>query len=153
MPRAQKPTGKSRHDPLHVQLDGDEVEAKYGRVSKPGKRRKSNKAEADDGDDDEVRHYLLPLLSFLTLFQVILDPKTSKRIFELARDQQEELGLVDAGDEDDTDSEAAPSAFQRPRMDVDEEEEEEEDEDLQGYDEDVEEVFVSNIKAFTVSIS
>ncbi len=58
MPRAQKPTGKSRHDPLHVQLDGDEVEAKYGRVSKPGKRRKSNKAEADDGDDDEVQHYL-----------------------------------------------------------------------------------------------
>ncbi len=58
-----------------------------------------------------------------------------------------------AGDEDDTDSEAAPSAFQRPRMDVDDDDEEEEDEDLQGYDEDVEEVFVSNIKAFTVSMS
>ncbi|KAK0191377.1 Bystin-domain-containing protein [Armillaria mellea] len=106
MPRAQKPTGKSRHDPL------------------AWKRRKSHKAEADDGDDDEV----------------ILDPKTSKRIFELARDQQEELGLVGVDEEDDTDSEAAPSAFQRPRMDVDDDEEEE-DEDPQGYDEDVEEVF------------
>lgn len=126
MPRAQKPTGKSRHDPLHVQLDGDEVEAKYGRVSKPGKRRKSHKAEADDGDDDEV----------------ILDPKTSRRIFELARDQQEELGLVDADEEDNTDTEAAVSAFQRPRMDVDDEEEEDDkDEDIQEYDEDVEEVF------------
>lgn len=50
MPRAAKPTGKTRHDPLHVQLGEDEVEAKYGKVSRPGKRRKSGKDE--EGDDN-----------------------------------------------------------------------------------------------------
>ncbi|TFK43300.1 Bystin-domain-containing protein [Crucibulum laeve] len=78
MPRSQK-AGKARHDPLLVQLDGDEVEAKYGRISQPGKRKKSRKSALDDDENGEV----------------ILDPKTSKRIFELARDQQDELEEAD----------------------------------------------------------
>jgi essential nuclear protein 1 len=51
MPRAQK-SGKSRHDPLLVQLDDDEVEAKYGRISQPGKRKKSriNTSEEESGE-------------------------------------------------------------------------------------------------------
>jgi hypothetical protein len=51
MPRAPKPTGKTRHDPLHVQLGEDETEEKYGKVSRPGKRRKSRVNE--DGDEAE----------------------------------------------------------------------------------------------------
>jgi essential nuclear protein 1 len=54
MPRANKPSGKSRHDPLLVQLDDDELEAKYGRVSKPGKRKKSRQSQADDEENGEV---------------------------------------------------------------------------------------------------
>ncbi|KAF8900011.1 Bystin-domain-containing protein [Mucidula mucida] len=123
MPRAQKPTGKSRHDPLHVQLEGDEAEAKYGRIAKAGKRRKSQKSSGDNDEDDEV----------------ILDPKTSKRIFELARDQQQELGLHD---EDEADEPDASSAFQRPRMDrVHDDDEESDEDDMEDLDEEVEEIF------------
>ena len=55
MPRATKATGKTRHDPLHVQLDEDELQQKYGRVSKPGKRVKSKAKEALDDESSEVR--------------------------------------------------------------------------------------------------
>jgi essential nuclear protein 1 len=54
MPRASKPSGKARHDPLLLQLDGDELEAKYGRISQPGKRKKSKKSQADDEENGEV---------------------------------------------------------------------------------------------------
>lgn len=51
MPRIAKPTGKTRHDPLHVQLKEDEIYEKYGNISRLGKRRKS-KAEDEDGAGD-----------------------------------------------------------------------------------------------------
>lgn len=54
MPRTQPPQ-KQRHDPLLAELDGDEQYAKYGRVSQPGRRRKSHRHSAED-DTDEVLH-------------------------------------------------------------------------------------------------
>ena len=54
MPKAVKALGKSRHDPLHVQLGEDEHYAKYGKVSRPDKRRKSYAAEEDE-EKGEVR--------------------------------------------------------------------------------------------------
>ncbi|KAI0092557.1 cell adhesion protein byn-1 [Irpex rosettiformis] len=96
MPRAAKPTGKTRHDPLHVQLGEDEAEAKYGRISRPGKRRKSR----GDDETDETGG-------------VILDPKTSRKIFELARDQQEELGEQDEDEGEDED--VNRTSFSTPR--------------------------------------
>ncbi|KAJ7477144.1 Bystin-domain-containing protein [Mycena galericulata] len=113
MPATRKSSGKSRHDPLLVQLGGDELDAKYGRVSQPGKRKKSKSTTEEDAE-------------------VILDPKTSKRIFELARDQQDELQMADDDEED-----ARPSAITRSRLDDDEEDSELEDLE----DEDVEEIF------------
>lgn len=61
MPRAPKPTGKTRHDPLYVQIDEDELYAKYGKISKPDKRRKSTRASEEGGDEPgrDVRTYLL----------------------------------------------------------------------------------------------
>ena len=50
----------------------------------------------------------------LTVRQVILDPKTSRKIFELARDQQQELEMPD--DEDDEDNDAAGSGNLQPQM-------------------------------------
>ncbi|KIL00460.1 hypothetical protein PAXRUDRAFT_129826 [Paxillus rubicundulus Ve08.2h10] len=94
MPRVQK-SQKPRHDPLLAQLDDDALYEKYGRVTQPGKRTKSQGTPRED-DNDEV----------------ILDPKTSRRIFELARDQQEELGMPDDQDEED---DADPVALQ-PRI-------------------------------------
>ncbi|CAK5276085.1 unnamed protein product [Mycena citricolor] len=115
--KASSSTGKSRHDPLLVQLGDDEIEARYGRVSQPGKRKKKN---ARDEDDSEV----------------ILDPKTSKRIFELAKDQQDELELLDEQLEDE---EPRVSAFAKPRMAKDSDEESDLDENMD--EEDVEEIF------------
>jgi len=51
MPRVQK-TGKTRNDPLLVQLDEDSSYAKYGRVSQPGKRKKARKQDDEDLDDN-----------------------------------------------------------------------------------------------------
>ncbi|KAI0632996.1 cell adhesion protein byn-1 [Trametes polyzona] len=117
MPKAPKASQKTKHDPLHVQLGEDEVYAKYGRVSQPGRRRKS-KAKDDDDEAGEV----------------ILDPKTSRRIFELARDQQEELDEKEFDDEDEDDDRPNFSAPRGPAPDEDD------DLDLDRYeDEDVEE--------------
>ena len=45
---------KYRHQPLHAEIDQDNDMAKYGRVSQPGKRRRSRKHE-DEEREDEVR--------------------------------------------------------------------------------------------------
>jgi essential nuclear protein 1 len=54
MPRTKTAPGKARHDPLLVQLDEDELEEKYGRISQPGKRKKSkhssNLADEESGE-------------------------------------------------------------------------------------------------------
>lgn len=49
MPKAtvSKIGEKNRHDPLHVQLNKDEVVSKYGKVSKPGKRPKKGDSDED----------------------------------------------------------------------------------------------------------
>lgn len=47
MPRVIRPS-KPRHDPLHLELEGDESIRKFGRVTKPGKRKA--KEEADDDE-------------------------------------------------------------------------------------------------------
>jgi essential nuclear protein 1 len=59
MPRALKSQGKSRHDPLHVQLGEDEVQAKYGNISQPGKRMKSRRSSEYEDEDGEVLEYLM----------------------------------------------------------------------------------------------
>ena len=56
MPRVQGKSGKSRHDPLLVQLDEDEAHARYGRISQPGKRAKSRKSGGNDDETAEVTH-------------------------------------------------------------------------------------------------
>ncbi|KAJ3863659.1 Bystin-domain-containing protein [Lentinula novae-zelandiae] len=115
MPRAIKSSGNTRHDPLLVQLDEDQQKAKYGRVSEPGKRKKNPKNSVQDNEDSAV-----------------LDPKTSRRILELAKIQQEEL---DASGTEDEEGEASHEFSARG---VDEDEEEEVD-SISG--EDVEEIF------------
>ncbi|KAF8211551.1 Bystin-domain-containing protein [Mycena galopus ATCC 62051] len=122
MPVTRKTSGKSRHDPmvaksLLAQLGDDELEAKYGRVSQPGKRKKQSKNMIGDDESSEA----------------ILDPKTSKRIFELARDQQDELEMLDDDEED-----ARPSTSTRPRFQDGDDEEDSELEDVD--EEEIEEI-------------
>lgn len=131
MPRIQnQSTGKSRHDPLHVDLAADDTYAKYGNVSKPGRRKKSRHGQHDDEQVCRPTH----LIGYLSPpHQAILDPKSSKRIFELARDQQDELDLPDPDDDVIEDS------FTRPRNhdleDADEDDDEQDYHDFSGDEE------------------
>ena len=134
MPRTQKPTGKSRHDPLHVDIAADDSLAKHGNVSKPGRRRKS-RHDTEQNDDEGAEVWALPCLSLpmtvsvLTRYphsQTILDSKASRRIFELARDQQDELGRQDPEEDEDV----IEDDFTRPRThDLELVDEEDDDED------------------------
>jgi essential nuclear protein 1 len=136
MPRVSSSSkGKTRHDPLHVQLGDDETYSKFGRISSTSKREKKR----PDEDENELDVGLLwHCLAFdeLMVFQVVLDAKTSRKIFDLAKDQQEELELVDdegVGGESDEEREpissrsldAAKSTRTPVSNDSDEEEENE----------------------------
>ncbi|KAG8694530.1 snoRNA-binding rRNA-processing protein [Ceratobasidium sp. 395] len=89
MPRVSSASkGKARHDPLHVQLGEDETYSKFGRISSASKREKKRR----DKDEDEL--------------DVVLDAKASRAIFDLAKDQQQELDLADSEDsEEDSEQE------------------------------------------------
>lgn len=132
MPRAAKPSGKSRHDPLYVQLGEDEHVAKYGKVTHPGKRRKSH---AEQDDDEEAG-------------EVILDPKTSRKIFELARDQQEEL---EEDEEDEEPEEQRKPSFTLARTQQNEGDDEDDlAEDEEYEEEEVEEIEVDEVDLRTL---
>ncbi|RSH91038.1 snoRNA-binding rRNA-processing protein [Saitozyma podzolica] len=111
MPRAAKPS-KQRHDPLHVELEEDDALRRFGRVSKPGKRR-ADQGDLEEGDEDRGE-----------------DARMSRKILDLARDQQEEIAreLGEEEWEDEEEQQAEPSRRARgaPTMDSDEEEDFEE---------------------------
>ncbi|GFZ45097.1 Uncharacterized protein JCM24511_02823 [Saitozyma sp. JCM 24511] len=111
MPRAAKPS-KQRHDPLHVELEEDDALRRFGRVSKPGKRR-ADKGDLEEGDEDHGE-----------------DARMSRKILDLARDQQEEiareLGEEEWEDEEEQQAEPSRRAREAPTMDSDEEEDFEE---------------------------
>lgn len=73
--------------------------------------------------------------------KVVLDPKTSQRIFELAKDQQDELEMP----EDDEEEATEVSSFSRPRMPVLQGDDDDDDDELYGDDiQDAEEIFVGS---------
>jgi len=122
MPRAQKSSnGKSRHDPLLAQLDEDEANAKYGHISQPGKRKKSRRNSNTDED----------------LSEIILDPKTSRKIFELARDQQDELEMPDDEEVEEDDDDERMQNLSRPRN----KKEFDDEDEYEGEDLEIEEEF------------
>jgi essential nuclear protein 1 len=49
MPRIPSKPAKPRHDPLHVDLQQDDALHKYGRLSKPSKKR--TEVEDDEGGE------------------------------------------------------------------------------------------------------
>ncbi|WWC70841.1 uncharacterized protein I206_104793 [Kwoniella pini CBS 10737] len=118
MPRMVKPS-KPRHDPLHVQIDADESLRKFGRPSKPSKKKSQN-----EDDDDEPKAE---------------DARMSRKILDLAREQQEEVNreLGEDGDEWEDEDEEVAEPSRRPREIAqipsdDEDEEEFEEGDVSG---------------------
>jgi essential nuclear protein 1 len=114
MPRASATSKvKSRHDPLHVQIGEDEAYSKFGRVStsKRGKKR----GDENENELDVIKFANSVLICLYVFLQMVLDVKTSRKIFDLAKDQQEELDLVD--DEGIDESNSEEDAQSNERMD------------------------------------
>ncbi|KAG8765067.1 snoRNA-binding rRNA-processing protein [Ceratobasidium sp. 428] len=102
MPRVSSASkGKARHDPLHVQLGEDETYSKFGRISSTSKREKKRR----DKDEDEL--------------DAVLDAKASRAIFDLAKDQQEELDLADGEDSEGESEEEREDIGVRSRNSLD----------------------------------
>ncbi|KAJ3859659.1 MAG: Bystin-domain-containing protein [Lentinula lateritia] len=120
MPRTTKFPVKSRHNPLLAQLDDDEREARYGRISEPGRRQKLSKKFPEDDENVEVA----------------LDSKTSRRIFELAKTQQDELDALDEEIVEDAPQERMAKIVNA--VDDDEDEDDGSDSDMR---EEMEEIF------------
>ncbi|KAI9511257.1 Bystin-domain-containing protein [Russula earlei] len=116
-----------KRPPLHLDIAADDAYAKYGNISIPGRRKKKSR-HAVERD-----------------VETILDPKTSRRIFDLARDQQDELDPPVA--EEDAEEDVIENDFTRPRtrdlelVDEDEDEDEDEQEAFQGFIDDEEREF------------
>ncbi|ODO05205.1 essential nuclear protein 1 [Cryptococcus wingfieldii CBS 7118] len=119
MPRVAKQT-KARHDPLHVELEADESIRKFGRAAKAPKRKpKQDEVETEPKAEDA---------------------RMSKKILDLARDQQEEIARELGEDdewEDDEEPEVDPSKRPREMAQVasDDEDEEFSDGDVSGGEE------------------
>jgi essential nuclear protein 1 len=152
MPRTIKPSQKSRHDPLLRDIAADDLYAKYGNVSKPGRRKKTKHDE--DGNGEVTLSRPDPPSTLFAhshpISQTILDPKTSKRIFELARDQQDELDPPEAEEDEDV----IEDDFTRPRTrDLeqldDDDDDEGEEEQFQGFSGDEEREFVRRLLCYT----
>lgn len=134
MPRTARGAQKARHDPLLVQLGNDEVEAKHGRLSQPSRRQKFSR---NDDEESEVGCMIRLELALIIVSKVILDTRTSKRIFELAKIQQDEMEVLD----NDEDIPQSPGELSRPRL-YPEDEEEDEGSSIGEEPGDVEEEFV-----------
>ena len=80
--------------------------------------------------------------------QVILDPKTSRRIFELARDQQDELEMPE---DEEVPEDEDEEVLSKPRMQARFNDDDDEDHSENG--EDIEEEYVSFSRFATALIS
>ena len=106
MPRAPssakpaKGSGAQRHNPLHQQMKEDELTSRFGLVSQPGRRNKQKSSKKssknDDEDDAQADVYAAPQGMVVGGKagggnKKFIDPKLSRNILRLAREQQEEL--------------------------------------------------------------
>ncbi|KAL9934632.1 hypothetical protein V8E36_006407 [Tilletia maclaganii] len=93
----------SRHDPLHAQLRQDELISKYGTVSAPGRRphKKTADEEAAGAQDDAQEPPRPSMISGAKSAGSMqrssyVDPRLSRNILRLAREQQDEDDEQDA---------------------------------------------------------
>ncbi|KAK0566586.1 snoRNA-binding rRNA-processing protein [Tilletia horrida] len=98
--------GSARHDPLHAQLRQDELVAKYGTVSAPGRRPHKKVGDAGEADADgnaigaalaaaagpKASSMISGSKSAGSLQRsTYIDPRLSRNILRLAREQQDEM--------------------------------------------------------------
>ncbi|KAG8845685.1 snoRNA-binding rRNA-processing protein [Tulasnella sp. 330] len=110
-PTPRKHGKKPRHNPLHLEILKDETVEKYGQVSQPGRRKKRKGKGKDKDSEDEADR--------------MFDVKTSKKILDLAKLQQEVIERE--GDSDSDDLEGSESQIDSESDDSEGEGEDDED--------------------------
>ncbi|GAC75130.1 cell adhesion complex protein bystin [Moesziomyces antarcticus T-34] len=93
-----KKAGAQRHNPLPQQLQQDQLTSKFGLVSAPGRRTKKSKPQSASDDEEDQAQYAAPQ-GMVTGGKAggskpdkkYIDPKLSRNILRLARQQQEEI--------------------------------------------------------------
>jgi essential nuclear protein 1 len=93
--KASKGTSSSsRQDPLYAQIHADELTSKFGKVSAPGRRAKGEASGEDDIDSMKVTG--IKAGGGSKGDSKFVDPKLSRNILRLAREQQEEIDAEEA---------------------------------------------------------
>ncbi|KAJ1018881.1 hypothetical protein NDA16_004684 [Ustilago loliicola] len=91
--------GSQRHNPLPQQLQEDQLTNKFGLVSAPGRRsNKKHKPQSASDDEEDQKQYAAPVgmvtggkAGGSNKEKKYIDPKLSRNILRLARQQQEEI--------------------------------------------------------------
>lgn len=92
MPKATSSAKKPRHTPLHVEISKDSDMQKFGRVADTDKKKGKDRARGDLAEDD----------GGAAEQGGVTGGRMSRKILDLARDQQEEvLGEMEDGEDDD----------------------------------------------------
>lgn len=96
---ASKGGAAQRHNPLPQQLQQDQLTSKFGLVSAPGRRsKKATKPQSASDDEEDQKQYAAPQGMVTggksgggSTQKKYIDPKLSRNILRLARQQQEEI--------------------------------------------------------------
>ena len=101
----------AQHRPLGQEIREDEIVSRFGRVRAPTQRHKKSKLEHDEGEDNSAPGSSLKITGSRTGTSFV-DPKLSRNILRLARQQQEEIereeAELEADDDDETPSAVRP---------------------------------------------
>jgi essential nuclear protein 1 len=85
-----------RHDPLGAQMQADEMTSKFGTVSAPGRRNKQKLNEKENGETGVGETDEPSLRITGAKAGQFIDPKLSRNILRLAREQQQEIEAEEA---------------------------------------------------------
>ena len=124
----------AQHRPLGQEIREDEIVSRFGRVRAPTQRHKKSKLEHDEGEDNSAPGSSLKITGSRTGTSFV-DPKLSRNILRLARQQQEEIereeAELEADDDDETPSAVRPlEASFRDMEELDDEDDEDDDENV-----------------------
>lgn len=119
---ASKAGASQRHKPLPQQLQQDQLTSKFGLVSAPGRRsKKSAKPQSASDDEQDQKQYAAPAgmvtggkSGGANTSKKYIDPKLSRNILRLARQQQEEIEREEMELQHPSSSTAAPTSTSIP---------------------------------------
>lgn len=123
--RGVRPAGE--HRPLAQEIREDEIVSRFGRVRAPTQRHKKQKHAKDEDEDEASAPGASLKVTGSRAGKNYVDPKLSRTILRLAREQQEEMEREEA--ELEAEADVAPAPTFRGMDELDDEEGDEDDED------------------------